>query len=95
MSYFVPISLVVSMEMVKLLQGFLLTIDTRMWSPMARILPSVNNSTVNESLGRIKYIFSDKTGTLTSNVMKFKAMSLMGRSFGNADSDFVDNNNVY
>lgn len=47
MSYFVPISLVVSMEMVKLLQGLLLTQDIRMYSKMTGTMPAVNNSTVN------------------------------------------------
>lgn len=47
MSYFVPISLIVSLEMVKLLQGSLMTEDRRMYSPMTQTMPAVNNSTVN------------------------------------------------
>jgi len=36
----------------------------------------VRNSSIPEELGRIQYIFSDKTGTLTNNIMKLKKLSL-------------------
>lgn len=86
MSYFVPISLIVTLEMVKFLQGKLLAIDRRMYAPMTNSMPMMNNSTINENLGRIKYVFSDKTGTLTSNIMNFKKISLKGSTYGTKDS---------
>ena len=47
---------------------------------------TVQSSNLNEELGQIQYIFSDKTGTLTCNVMEFKNISIGGISYGDDDS---------
>lgn len=67
MTYFVPISLIVTMEMIKLFQGFMLSRDQNGYSEEYETFVSANNTSVNENLGQIKYVFTDKTGTLTKN----------------------------
>lgn len=67
MTYFVPISLIVTMELIKLFQGIVIGKDQKGYSKEYDCFIANNNTSVNENLGQIKYVFTDKTGTLTKN----------------------------
>jgi phospholipid-transporting ATPase len=80
---FVPISLLVQLEVVKFLMAYIISWDAQMYDNENDTCARVQASNLNEELGQIEYIFSDKTGTLTQNVMEFKALSLpIFKTFG-------------
>jgi phospholipid-transporting ATPase len=79
---FVPISLIVTLEMVKVLQGITMSQDKNMREPINNIYVTVQSSALNEELGQIDHVFSDKTGTLTCNLMEFKKLCAAGKPFG-------------
>ncbi|GCB65294.1 hypothetical protein scyTo_0007683, partial [Scyliorhinus torazame] len=84
----IPISLLVTLEVVKFTQALFINWDMDMYHPETDMPAMARTSNLNEELGQVKYIFSDKTGTLTCNVMQFKKCSIAGITYGHyPDSD--------
>lgn len=77
-SNLVPISLFVTIEVVKYYHAFLINSDLDMYYDRTDTPAVCRTSSLVEELGQIEYIFSDKTGTLTCNMMEFKQASIGG-----------------
>uniref|UniRef100_A0A8C7FCD9 Phospholipid-transporting ATPase n=1 Tax=Oncorhynchus kisutch TaxID=8019 RepID=A0A8C7FCD9_ONCKI len=77
----VPISLYVSVEVIRLGQSKFINWDLQMYYQEKDTPAKARTTTLNEQLGQIEYVFSDKTGTLTQNIMAFKKCTIAGRTF--------------
>jgi phospholipid-translocating ATPase len=78
-SSIIPISLRVNLDLAKTWYSFLMMRDANMPNTVVR------SSTIPEELGRISFLLTDKTGTLTQNDMVFKRLHL-GRVAFSRDS---------
>lgn len=80
--YLIPISLYVSIEIVKFLQAIFINHDIHLYDEDSGIPTQARTSNLNEELGQVETILSDKTGTLTCNQMDFLKCSIAGIPYG-------------
>eukprot|EP00741_Cyanophora_paradoxa_P007254 tig00001095_g7017.t1 len=83
----IPISLYVSAELVKLAQAYFIQQDEAMYHGESDQPALARTSNLNEELGQVEYVFSDKTGTLTCNVMEFRKCCVAGLPYEFVASD--------
>lgn len=81
LSNFVPLSMYVTVEMINFFFLWLVYADLQMYDAKSDTRAAARSTNVTD-LGQVQYIFSDKTGTLTQNVMRFKRCSVDGIVFG-------------
>ncbi|KAF8547183.1 hypothetical protein OG21DRAFT_1490436 [Imleria badia] len=74
----IPISLIVTMDVVKFQQSAVINSDLDMYYARTDTPILCHTSSLIEELGQIELIFSSKTGTLVRNEMEFKSASIGG-----------------
>ncbi|KTG02148.1 hypothetical protein cypCar_00030580 [Cyprinus carpio] len=77
----IPISLYVSIEIVKLGQVYFIQNDLDLYNPVLDTGVQCRALNITEDLGQIQYLFSDKTGTLTENRMLFRRCTVAGTEY--------------
>lgn len=86
-SIMIPISLQVMQEISRYIQGSFISNDSDMYYTEMKIQSLVKTSSLNEDLGLVKYILTDKTGTLTKNLLEFKCCSIDGLVYDESNFD--------
>ena len=77
-NYIIPLSMYVTIELQRFVGSQFIEWDLELYDDKTNQPAKANTSDLNEDLGQIEYLFSDKTGTLTENEMEFKQFSING-----------------
>lgn len=88
-NFIIPISLYVTVEMQKFLGSFFIGWDLDLYHEESDQRAQVNTSDLNEELGQVEYVFTDKTGTLTENEMQFRECSVNGIKYQEVNGKLV------
>uniref|UniRef100_A0A8B9IKJ9 Phospholipid-transporting ATPase n=1 Tax=Anser cygnoides TaxID=8845 RepID=A0A8B9IKJ9_ANSCY len=83
LSIIIPMSMYITFEFIYLVNSFFINWDLEMYYAVKDIPAKARSTSLNDQLGQIEYIFSDKTGTLTQNIMSFKKCCINGTVYGN------------
>ncbi|EGG19357.1 P-type ATPase [Cavenderia fasciculata] len=89
-SLMIPISLKVTIDVIKYAYALFINWDLKMYYKQSNAPAVANSTALSEDLGQIEYVFTDKTGTLTENIMLFSRCSIDGQVYGVEGSIFED-----
>ncbi|TRY98765.1 hypothetical protein DNTS_025502, partial [Danionella cerebrum] len=82
----IPVSLYVSIELVKMGQIYFITHDAELYDKELGSRVQCRTLNITEDLGQIQYVFSDKTGTLTENKMVFRRCTILGKEYSHEEN---------
>ncbi|XP_042638711.1 phospholipid-transporting ATPase IK [Orycteropus afer afer] len=85
LSVMVPMAMFIMAEFIYLGNSIFINWDTQMYYAPLDTPAKARSTSLNDHLGQVEYIFSDKTGTLTQNIMTFKKCCINGRVYGPED----------
>ncbi|KAI5633171.1 cation transport ATPase (P-type) domain-containing protein [Phthorimaea operculella] len=88
--YIIPMSLYVTIELYKFVGALFIGWDEELCCEETGRPALANTSDLNEELGQVEVLFSDKTGTLTKNLMVFKTCSVKGEVYEERDGRLYD-----
>ncbi|XP_050444452.1 phospholipid-transporting ATPase IA-like isoform X2 [Adelges cooleyi] len=88
----IPISLQVYVESVRWIEAWFINNDIDMYHKESNTPAVAKSPNLNEELGQVKFIFSDKTGTLTRNIMELKHCSIAGELYLEGSQDILKKN---
>eukprot|EP01038_Epipyxis_sp_PR26KG_P006476 gene6476-8908_t len=83
-SGFIPISLYVTVDICNLFLAYFIDNDIQLYHQESDTPATARVSNMNSDLGMVEYLFSDKTGTLTDNVLRFCRCSVGGNIYGDS-----------
>ncbi len=93
-SFIIPISLFVSIELQRIVGAKFVECDIGLYDEETNQSAKVNNSDLNEDLGQVEFLFSDKTGTLTENEMEFRQFSVNGFIYEEINGQISEINSI-
>uniref|UniRef100_A0A4X2LEV9 Phospholipid-transporting ATPase n=1 Tax=Vombatus ursinus TaxID=29139 RepID=A0A4X2LEV9_VOMUR len=95
LSIIVPMSLYITFEFIYLVNSCFINWDLEMYYSPLDMPAKARSTSLNDQLGQIEYIFSDKTGTLTQNIMTFKKCCINGLTYGEYWNKYADGKLVF
>ncbi|XP_015266055.1 PREDICTED: phospholipid-transporting ATPase IK, partial [Gekko japonicus] len=82
LSFVLPMAMLITFEFIYLVNSCFINWDLEMYYVPKDTPAKARSTSLNDQLGQIQYIFSDKTGTLTQNIMTFKKCCIDGKIYG-------------